>query len=210
MATFVLYRVSLVTDGGKDRLGRRVALTLAEPGCDIAIYCRTPANDFPDAIKDLSERGVEAGSPQADWTEEASVGRLPHAARVHSERLGHDLDCPIIYERILLGRVATATASHDFVVNVLGALVYSQQVASAMIGQPRGGLISNIGSGPLALPYLNDAVNSISKGGTSDLTHCLAIEQNTETSNSAPIPSFRSTSSILWTCHGFSTNKPTR
>ena len=53
----------------------------------------------------------------------------------------------------------------------------------AMVRQPEGGCIVNLGDWAEARPYLNYAAYFTSKGGISALTRCLAVELGTRNPN---------------------------
>ena len=68
-------RAALVTGGGA-RLGRAIALALAEAGFAVAIHVRHRGPDGLEALAMLRERGVRAALLQADLAREDEVGRL--------------------------------------------------------------------------------------------------------------------------------------
>ncbi len=73
-------RAALVT-GGARRLGRAIALALAEAGFDVAIHCNASVDDAAATAADVRARGVRAAVLRADLAVEAEVVRLvPGAA----------------------------------------------------------------------------------------------------------------------------------
>jgi NAD(P)-dependent dehydrogenase (short-subunit alcohol dehydrogenase family) len=73
-------RAALVTGGGK-RLGRAIALALAESGFSIAIHCHTGRSAAQDTADEIRAHGVRATILQADLSDEAAVACLvPDAA----------------------------------------------------------------------------------------------------------------------------------
>lgn len=73
-------RVALVTGGAK-RLGRAIALALADAGFAVAVHCRRSRAEARETLADIRARGVPAVVLQADLEREAEVERLlPDAA----------------------------------------------------------------------------------------------------------------------------------
>jgi len=73
-------RAALITGGGK-RLGRAIALALAESGFSIAIHCHTGRAAAEETAAGIRALGVRAAILQADLADETAVARLlPDAA----------------------------------------------------------------------------------------------------------------------------------
>ncbi len=68
-------RAALVTGGGA-RLGRAIALALAEAGFAVAIHVRHRGPDGLETLAMLRDRGVHAALLEADLASEDAVGRL--------------------------------------------------------------------------------------------------------------------------------------
>lgn len=68
-------RVALVTGGAK-RLGRAIALALAEAGFAVAVHCRASRADAARTAEDIRARGVRAAILEGDLADEAVVQRL--------------------------------------------------------------------------------------------------------------------------------------
>jgi pteridine reductase len=66
-----------------------------------------------------------------------------------------------------------------FEVNTLGTFLCSQQAGLAMVRQPEGGVIVNLGDWSIARPYLDYAAYFPSKGALDALTRSLAVELGT-------------------------------
>ena len=68
-------RAALVTGGGK-RLGRAISLALAATGFDIALHCRTDADDVADTVREIGDLGRQAIVLSADLNEETETASL--------------------------------------------------------------------------------------------------------------------------------------
>src|ERR1051325_2143345 len=79
-------KAALVTGAAK-RLGRAVALRLAEEGADVVSHYRSSQPEAQDAIKEIEERGRRAVAIAANLGEVAEIKRLFDEAGKHSGRL---------------------------------------------------------------------------------------------------------------------------
>ena len=68
-------RVALVTGGAK-RIGRGIALALAEAGFAVAVHCRASRAEAEATARDIRARGVRAAVLAADLADEAAVRHL--------------------------------------------------------------------------------------------------------------------------------------
>src|SRR5439155_22536297 len=66
-----------------------------------------------------------------------------------------------------------------FDTNTLGTFLCAQQAGLAMVAQPEGGCIINLGDWAEARPYLNYSAYFPSKGAVTALTRSLAVELGT-------------------------------
>src|ERR1700730_13788793 len=64
---------AVLITGGARRLGRAIALELAQAGADVAITFRNSARDAQRTVIDLSAHGVRAFALHCDVTDESSV-----------------------------------------------------------------------------------------------------------------------------------------
>lgn len=78
----LLPRVALVTGAGR-RLGRAIALTLAEAGWHVAVHYRASADEARETVAAARARGVEAEAFAADLADEAACRALVPAVVAH-------------------------------------------------------------------------------------------------------------------------------
>lgn len=168
--------VALVTGSGKKRVGWRVADALAGRGYNIAVHYRTSAKEAAETVEHLRSRGVEAAAFQADLADESAVRDLVRGAQNHFRRLDVLVNCAAVYQPKRLEEVTAADVRHNFEANLLGTFLCAQQAGLAMVQQPEGGCIVNLGDWAVARPYLNYAPYFVSKGAIPALTRCLAVE----------------------------------
>ncbi len=165
-------RVALVT-GGAVRVGRAIALALADAGADVAIGYRHSARETQATLAELSATGARTVAIAADIAKPPDTRRL---VRETVERLGR-LDILVNNAAIFLKTPFLTTTPAEFdrilAVNLRGAFFCAQAAARAM-GR-RGGRIINIAdvgaqrAWPGYIPY------GISKAGVVMLTKGLAV-----------------------------------
>jgi pteridine reductase len=172
-------RVALVTGSGKKRVGWHVVDALARRGYDIAVHYRTSAKQAAETVEHLRDHGVKAVAFQADLADEHAVHGLFQAAQDHFGRLDVLVNCAAVYQAKRLEDVTAADLRHNFDANLLGTFLCAQQAGLAMVRQPEGGCIVNLGDWALARPYLNYAAYFATKGAVLALTRCLAVELGT-------------------------------
>jgi pteridine reductase len=172
-------RVALVTGSGKKRVGWYVADALAGRGYTVAIHYRSSAREAAETVEHLRSRGGLAEAFQADLTDEASARGLVRAARDHRGRLDVLVNCAAIWKAKRLEAVTALDLRQNFDANILSTFICAQEAGLAMVGQPEGGCIVNLGDWALSQPYPNYAAYFATKGAIPTLTRCLAVELGT-------------------------------
>jgi len=172
-------RVALVTGSGKKRVGWHVADALAGRGYAIAVHYRSSSREAAETVEHLRARGALAEAFPADLTDEAAVRGLIRAARDHFGRLDVLVNCAAIWRAKRLEAVTAADLRQNFDANVLSTFLCAQEAGLAMVGQPEGGCIVNLGDWALARPYADYAAYFVTKGAIPALTRCLAVELGT-------------------------------
>jgi pteridine reductase len=176
-------KVALVTGSGKRRVGSFVAAALAAKGYSLAVHYRTSEAEARETIHDLRNLGARTEGFQADLTDEAAVKTL--VARVVSKfgRLDVLVNCAAAWQPKKLEDVTAADVRHYFETNTLSTFLTAQHAGLAMVQQPEGGCIVNVGDWAIVRPYLNYAAYFPSKGAIPTLTRTLAVELGTRNPN---------------------------
>jgi pteridine reductase len=172
-------QVALVTGSGKRRVGWYVADALAKRGYELAIHYRTSAAEAVETINTLQGRGTKVIGFQADLTDEQAVQSMVQKLLDHYGRLDVLVNCAAIWKRKRLEVVTAADLRMHFEINTLGTFLCAQQAGLAMVKQPEGGSIINLGDWAIARPYRDYAAYFPSKGAIPTLTRCLAVELGT-------------------------------
>jgi pteridine reductase len=176
-------KVALVTGSGKKRVGSIVAAALAAKGYSLAVHYRTSEAEARETMHDLRNLGARTEGFQADLTDEAAVKTL--VARVLSKfgKLDVLVNCAAIWQPQRLEDVTAADVRHYFETNTLSTFLCAQHAGLAMVQQPEGGCIVNVGDWATVRPYLNYAAYFASKGSVPTLTRTLAVELGTRNPN---------------------------
>ncbi|MDY3558510.1 SDR family oxidoreductase [Gemmata sp. JC673] len=169
-------RVALVTGSGAKRVGAAVAEALARRGYAVAVHYRSSASEAASTAERLRAHGVEADTFPADLTDEAAVRALVGAVLARFGRIDVLVNCAAVWEPKPLEEVTAADVRFHFDANALGTFLMCQRVGLAMVKQPAGGLIVNVGDWAEVRPYPGYAAYFPSKGAVTATTRCLAVE----------------------------------
>ncbi|MGE3805953.1 MAG: SDR family NAD(P)-dependent oxidoreductase [Gemmataceae bacterium] len=169
-------RVALITGAGRRRIGQHVADALAERGYSIALHYHSSRADAEEAVRGYEARGLEAAAYQADIRDEGAVARMFEQALARFGRLDVLVNTAAVWDARKLEETDAAVVRHNFDTNVLGSFLCARAAGLAMVKQPEGGAIVNVGDWAEARPYLDYSAYFISKGAIPALTRSLAVE----------------------------------
>jgi len=135
-------RAALVTGGGK-RLGRMIALTLAEAGFDVAIHCNTSRTDADATAREIEAIGRRAIVLQADLGHESDVQPLIPTATDALGPLGVLVNNASTFERDDWHDATRQSWDRHLEPNLRAPFVLMQNFAAAL---PRGreGVVINM------------------------------------------------------------------
>ena len=168
-------RKALVTGAGRG-IGRVMAISLAQIGCDIAILEKN-VKDARNVAEEIKKLGRKAVTIKVDVTKKADVEKAFTAA---AKQLGR-LDIIINNAGVCIHEAAENTPEehYDFVVDtdMKGVFLCCQAAAALMKPQKKGSII-NIASmsGSIANYPQKQAHYNAAKAGVILLTKCLAVE----------------------------------
>lgn len=171
--------VALVTGSGRRRVGSHVADALAARGYRLALHYRSSAAEATEFVAALQAKGTEAIAIQADLADEAAVQRLVAQTLDRFGQLDVLVNCAAVWQSKRLEDVTAADVWLHFDTNALGTFLCCQHAGLAMVKQPSGGVIVNVGDWADVRPYLNYAAYFPSKGAVTSITRCLAVELGT-------------------------------
>jgi len=164
-------RVALVT-GGARRVGRALALALADGGARIAIHHHESPADAASLIDQLSARGIEAVAFQYDLRKADAPDRLVADVVDHFGTLDILVNSAAVMVRSPLEDITFDQWDDTFALN-LRAPFFCARAAERAMGE-RGGVIVNLAdlAGIEAWPAY--AAHGISKAGVIHMTRVLA------------------------------------
>jgi NAD(P)-dependent dehydrogenase (short-subunit alcohol dehydrogenase family) len=162
---------ALVT-GGAHRLGRAIALALAQAGADVVIHYHQSAQKAERTLADLRALGVRADAIQGDLSQTAEAERVVDQAIGYLGGLSILVNNAGIWGPTPIGEVSEARWDELLNTNLRGAFFTAQRAAPAL--RAAHGAIVNIADVGVVRPWSNHVPYLVSKGGVVTLTHALA------------------------------------
>ncbi|MBI3088024.1 MAG: SDR family oxidoreductase [Candidatus Omnitrophica bacterium] len=167
-------RVALVTGGAK-RLGRAMALALAERGAHVVISYRASRREAAQTVEQLRRFGVRAEAIRADLANPADAKRLiRHVARRFG-RLDVLVNSASVFVRTPLARLTERGWDAHLDANLKGPFLCSL-LAARLMRKRSGGKIINLTDWAGERPYRDYLPYCVSKAGLTALTKALAKE----------------------------------
>jgi NAD(P)-dependent dehydrogenase (short-subunit alcohol dehydrogenase family) len=162
---------ALVT-GGAHRVGRELALALAEAGADVVVNYHRSAAAAADTVRDIERLGRRALAVQGDVAEPADARRLVTAALEGFGRLDILVNSASRFERTPLPEITPEAWDRVLGVNLKGPFLMAQAAADAL--RAARGTIVNIVDLSAFQPWPSYIPHAVSKAGLLHLTRCLA------------------------------------
>lgn len=164
---------ALITGGGRG-IGRAIALSLAEEGCDVAIASRT-IEEVEKVSKEIAMFGRFGLAIKADVSDPVDIENMVNET---VEKFG-GIDIFVNNAGIAIFKPFLELTLEDWdktmAVNLRGAFICAQKVSAIMIKQ-RSGTIINICSSASKKAYPNQMAYVASKHGMLGLSRSLNIE----------------------------------
>ena len=164
-------QVALVTGAAK-RLGRAVALRLAEEGADVAIHYRSSQREAQDGVKEIEKLGRRALAIGADLSSVAEIKRLVDEAGKQFGRL--DILVNSAANFLPASIISTTEQIWDATLDTnLRAPFFCAQAAAPWLRRTQGVIINFADTGGM-LGWTGYIPHSVSKAGVITLTKVLA------------------------------------
>jgi NAD(P)-dependent dehydrogenase (short-subunit alcohol dehydrogenase family) len=168
-----LPRVALVT-GAARRLGRAIALTLAEAGFAVGIHYRASAAEAEATVADIRTRGGRAAAFAADLAREAEVARLVPAVTDALGPIGVLVNSASLFERDEWHDATRATWDAHVEANLRAPFALMQAFAARLPEQHEGVVINVLDQRVWSLtPHF--VSYTVSKAGLWTLTQTMAL-----------------------------------
>jgi NAD(P)-dependent dehydrogenase (short-subunit alcohol dehydrogenase family) len=165
-------RRALVT-GGAIRVGRAIALALAEAGFDVVIAFHRSAADARRTVDELRRRGAAASAVRADLRDPRAAARVVRNAARALGGLDVLVNSAALFYRTPLASSTRAQWDQLLALNLRAAFFCTQAAAARM---PQGGHVVNVGDVITRLSRSGWSAYAASKAGLEGLTRALAAE----------------------------------
>jgi NAD(P)-dependent dehydrogenase (short-subunit alcohol dehydrogenase family) len=166
--------VVLIT-GAAVRVGRAVALYLAERGAQIAFSYYLEDEPWQQTLEEIRALGVEAMAEQAEMRDAASIRHLVDATLERFGRIDVLVNNASVWLKSPFLEITEEAWDLALEVNLKGPFLCSQSVAPVMLEQG-GGLIVNVTDLSAFQVWEGYAHHAASKAGLVALTKALAVE----------------------------------
>jgi NAD(P)-dependent dehydrogenase (short-subunit alcohol dehydrogenase family) len=163
---------AVLITGGARRLGRAIALAIAEAGADVAITYRNSARDARRTIADVKGCGVRAVALYCDVTDPKTVESALKSAVKEFGGLDVLVNNAANYETAEFETLTLAQWDAIFASNARGPFLVSQQARNSLC--ERKGRIINMGSLGGIRPWAGNAHYCASKAAVHMLTKVMA------------------------------------
>ncbi len=165
-------KTALVT-GGALRVGRTIALKLAERGANVAINFNRSAEAAKQTVADIESLGVRGYAVQADLAQVDQIKQMVDAVINHFGALDVLVNNAAIYEKTPLSTVTEKDWSRHLDINLRGSFFCAKYAGEYMLSRGHGKII-NFADWAGERPYTDYLPYCISKAGVIAMTKGLA------------------------------------
>jgi NAD(P)-dependent dehydrogenase (short-subunit alcohol dehydrogenase family) len=173
MTTPTTARGAVVT-GGAQRIGRAIALELANEGWHVVVHYHRSEKAAAETVADIEARGAQATAIAADLSDPAAAAGLMSAAAAVTGGVGCLVNNASLFAADEIGSVDAAGFDAAMAVNLRAPALLSRAFA-AQLPDGAAGVIVNILDQKLANPNPDFLSYTLSKYGLSGLTTTLAM-----------------------------------
>lgn len=167
-------KVALVT-GGAVRVGKAIALALADAGADIAFSYNTSADAAVVTATEIEARGRRVFYIKADMGQISEARTLVEATVGHFGRLDVLINNASLWQRTFFAALDEATWDRVYNITVKGS-AFCAHAAAPYLSAHGDGAIVNIIDLSAFVPFPNFIAHSVGKAGLLNLTYALALE----------------------------------
>lgn len=165
--------LALVTGSAK-RLGRAIALRLADADCDVAVHYNTSASDAAEVVSLIQAKGRRAHAVSFDQADASAItSGLADVRKAFSRAPDVLVNSASIFEWDSIDTVAPANLQRHFDINLFGPVLLTRAVAEAAPPETRG-LIINITDHKLTNPHPDHLSYTLSKYALDGFTTLMA------------------------------------
>ncbi|MDY6775318.1 MAG: SDR family oxidoreductase [Halobacteria archaeon] len=176
-------KTALVT-GSPKRVGKEIALALADEGADVGVHYRTSADAAEKTAEEIRQKGVESSVFQADLSEVEESETLVDDVADEFGGLDIVVNSASVFYETPFGEVDEDDWNHNIDVNLRAPFFVSQRAAEVI---DEGKIVNIAGVGGIT-PYPSYLPYSASKSGLISLTKGMAKELAPDISVNAVAP----------------------
>ncbi|MBT3341602.1 MAG: SDR family oxidoreductase [Gemmatimonadetes bacterium] len=162
--------------GGKRRIGRGIALALAEAGCDVGINDLRRDADGEDTLEMISQMGREAEFLEGDISDSSIVESMFEAFIERFGRIDILANNPFGGKDQTFLELTEDNWDLNLDIGLKGFYLCSQRAAMAMVEQGDGGSIVSTSSVHGRRAWKKDAAYGCAKAGVIRLTESMAVD----------------------------------
>lgn len=164
---------ALITGAGQ-RLGKAVALDLAQHGWDVVVHYRHSAQDAADVVREVRAFGGKAVMVGADLDDAAARhGLITHATQAAGAHLTALVNCAAMFEHDTIDTLTQELLERHIATNTFTPAVLAREFAEALPENERG-VVVNFLDFKLASPYPDHFSYTLSKYALSGANDLLA------------------------------------
>lgn len=163
---------SALVTGGARRIGREIALSLAQAGADVTISYLASCAEAAQTVQDLGSLGRRAQAVECDVRSENSVREAVASAAAFHGRIDLVVNNAAVFESAALDRISLEQWDNVFATNTRGPFLVARE-ALPHLRAVRGGIV-NIGSLGGIHAWANHAHYCASKAALHMLTQAMA------------------------------------
>jgi len=135
---------SALVTGGARRIGRRIALALAQSGANVAVTYRNSEAEAAETARQIEETGCRALAIECDVRSESSVRAAIAASVAQFGRLDLVVNNAAVFESALLENISLDQWDEVFETNARGPFLVAREALPLL--RAAGGRIINMGS----------------------------------------------------------------
>jgi pteridine reductase len=166
-------KVAIVT-GGAVRLGRALALALAEQGARLVIHYGSSAGPAQETMTEIKAMGSDALAVQADFSQSGQAPSIVERAVAHFGQVDILVNSAAIFEPGKWDDTTEANWDRHFAINLKSPFFLSQAFAKH-VGPERAGHIVNIADWRGVRPGIGHVAYTLTKAGLIAMTKSLAL-----------------------------------
>ncbi len=180
-------KVALVT-GGAHRVGRAIALGLAQRGMHVLVHYNRSEEAALQTVEDIRTLGVRAEMVRGNLGNPLDIEQVFVALESHFGRLDVLVNSAATFQSADVLELTVEDWNYVMAVNLRAPFLCSQRAAHLMLARGTGGVIINIADIGGVIPWVRYPHHSVSKAGLIMLTKVLAKALGPELRVNAVVP----------------------